>query len=117
MPKSRAQWRQGREGLVEAQVEDDDDGEDEEDNHDDEEESRESTVASPVSVHKRYVHVLRTREDGISPLAFTANLAHVRKLSSLRVSPDDEVRTVLLQSSQENSSRGKHRGIRLLRGQ
>ncbi|XP_034375263.1 RNA-binding protein 28 [Arvicanthis niloticus] len=40
---------------VEEQVEDDDDGEDEEDDHDDEEESRESTVASPVSVHKRAV--------------------------------------------------------------
>lgn len=100
---------------MEEQVEDSDDEEDD-DSHDDEEE-RESTIASPVSVHKRYVHILRTREDRISPLAFTANLAHVRKLSRLHISPDDEIRTVLLQSSQESSSRGKHRGRRLLRGQ
>ncbi|XP_028618443.1 RNA-binding protein 28 [Grammomys surdaster] len=40
---------------VEEQVEDDDDGEDEEDNHDDEEGSRNSTVAAPLSVHKRAV--------------------------------------------------------------
>lgn len=70
---------------MEEQVEDDDS----EDNHDDEE--RESTVASPVSVQKRYVHIPRTREDSSSPLAFTANLARVRKLRRSRRSPDDEI--------------------------